>query len=312
MYWLQRYPLIVFRLTLGCSLLSAWALAGAGPYGDLQQKLRHAHSDADVLRIVKDSPQIASQSDFKDAIRLLKDGDSDTKTVGQSLRTMVDLGAMAEKGEGGVKTDQSDAKAIKSSPLYQDPGIDQKRNWLADALRRLKKLKFKQKEPDRAASGFGFFGPWLSYVMWGFLAAAVGVLLYVAAMHVKWQNSLSRKAKALLEEDEPDLTLDEWLQLADKHASEGRFREAVRALYLACLLKFDENDVARFQRGETNWEHLARIEVSPNLPAGLDFRTPTQRFDRIWYGYRTDGIADVTLFRDWYQEITASLKVVKA
>ena len=59
MYWLQRYPLIVFRLTLGCSLLSAWALAGAGPYGDLQQKLRHAHSDADVLRIVKDSPDAA-------------------------------------------------------------------------------------------------------------------------------------------------------------------------------------------------------------------------------------------------------------
>ncbi len=90
--------------------------------------------------------------------------------------------------------------------------------------------------------------------------------------------------------------------------SEGRYREAVRALYLACLLRFDEALVARFDRAQTNWEHLHRIEGSVRKPQGLDFRTPTSLFDRVWYGYQGKGRDEVNQFRQWYMGITESLQ----
>ena len=312
MCWLQKLPLLVLKSALTFSLAIVWSLASAGTYTDLQLKLKRANSDADVISIIKSSEITRAQDDFKQGIKDVQEGDATSEEVAKRFRSMVNLGALTENKGPGVVANQTDAAQVKSSPLYQDPGIDQKRNWLADALRRLKKLKFKQATDQRSGTGSGLFGPLLVYLMWAVLAGAVGVLLYVAATHIRWQKSLTRKAKALLEEDEPDRTVDEWLQLADDHAAAGRYREAVRALYLACLLRFDESDVARFDRGQTNWEHLARIEGSANLPPGIEFRSPTQRFDRIWYGYQTEGQPDVDLFRNWYQTITAALKVAKA
>lgn len=312
MYWLQKFPLLVLKSALTLSLTITWSIATAGNYTDLQQKLKRVNSDSDVISIIKASDVTRAQDEFTQGIKDVQEGDATKEEVAKRFRAMVDLGALTEDKGAVSFANQADAAKVKSSPLYQDPGIDQKRNWLADALRRLKKLKFKPDQQQQSGYGSGLFGPWLVYLMWAVLAGAVGVLLYIAATHIKWQNSLTRKAKALLEEDEPDRTVDEWLQLADDHAAAGRFREAVRALYLACLLRFDESDVARFDRGQTNWEHLARIEASSNLPPEIEFRSPTQRFDRIWYGYQTEGQPDVDLFRNWYQTITAALKVVKA
>jgi hypothetical protein len=73
-------------------------------------------------------------------------------------------------------------------------------------------------------------------------------------------------------------------------------------------LRFDEALVARFDRGQTNWEHLYRIEQSARKPEGLDFRTPTNLFDRVWYGYQGKGAEEVSLFRQWYLRITESLQ----
>jgi len=115
----------------------------------------------------------------------------------------------------------------------------------------------------------------------------------------------------MLEQDEPERTLDEWLDMANKLTADGKYREAVRCLYLACLLRFDEHLVARFDRGQTNWEHLARIRASSRMPIGLDFESPTKRFDTIWYGHRTRGLSDVDQFKDWYGRITEALAGAK-
>ena len=112
----------------------------------------------------------------------------------------------------------------------------------------------------------------------------------------------------MLEDDEPERSLDEWLAEADTLQAQGRYREAVRALYLASLLRFDEARVARFQRGQTNWEHLTRIEASPTMPKDLDFRATTRLFDRIWYGRIVRGKEDVDQFRAWYLNITNTLR----
>lgn len=300
------------RAALSLVLLTAGScLCAAGPYSDLKLKLGHAKSDDQVIRTLQDSGAIAKQGEIADT---LDNTDLTSAQQASQLRAEVDLRAMAETPVPGADNVKQEAQAIKQSPLYHDPGIDRRRNWLADALDRIKKIRLPDREsnPHMSLGGFGLLGALVYYAAWGLLIAGVLALLFLAIRHVKWRNTLTRKAQGLMDQDEPDRTLDEWLQLADAHAAAGRFREAVRALYLACLLRFDENDVARFDRGETNWEHLTRIEASPQLPEGIDFRTTTQKFDRIWYGYQTQGMPDVNHFRAAYQLITEALKAVPA
>jgi hypothetical protein len=136
--------------------------------------------------------------------------------------------------------------------------------------------------------------------------------LVFALKRFVWSKRLERKAKALLDEDEPERTLDEWLELADRLERQGKYREAVRCLYLACLLKIDEARIARFERSQTNWEHLARIEASPARPSDLEFREPTRAFDNIWYGMRVNGSEDVMRFRAWYRQVTESVRAKAA
>jgi hypothetical protein len=281
----------------------------AGPYADLKQRLDRATSDSEAIRIVKEDSNASSQSDIRNTI----DGTSlDEPTLAETLRAQVALRALAESRIPTPSSETERARAIKQSPFYSDKGIDQKRNWLSDALERLKNIRIDAKPKTTNIGGGGVLGALFVGIVWCLLAAGVVTLVYFAVKHIRWQGTLKRKVKTLLEEDEPDRSLDEWLQLADEHAAAGRYRHAVRALYLACLLKFDEADIARFDRGETNWEHLARIEESENLPSTLDFRTPTRRFDVIWYGNRTDGMPDVDQFRVWYKQIGDSLTKVPA
>jgi hypothetical protein len=212
-----------------------------------------------------------------------------------------------------------DAARIKRNPLYSDPAEKKSANWFSNSmeklgslLRRLTTPKIKTPDMNVPAWNASWLGATLMVLAWTLLGGIVLLFVYWMVKHFRWKATLKRRAKAVLDEDEPERTLDEWLALADEHEREGRYREAVRCLYLACLLKFDEAGVARFDRGQTNWEHLYRIEGSLKLPYGLDFREPTRMFDRIWYGHIVRGAADVTMFRDIYLDIKSALSVARA
>lgn len=196
------------------------------------------------------------------------------------------------------------ARSAKKNPLYADRAEGQQSNWLGKAIEKIKNLRGPRMRennmPDVNPGDISWIGQVLTILAWTVLGGLVAFFIFLIAKHVRWKNTLERKARAVLEDDEPERTLDEWLGLADEHEKAGRYREAVRCLYLACLLKFDEGGVARFDRGETNWEHLARIEHSPKLPDGIAFRAPTQHFDRVWYGHMVRGLEDVAEFRAVY------------
>jgi len=232
-----------------------------------------------------------------------------SEAVRDHLVTMLKLKALPEQKTLSVDADAI-AKSEKSAVLYRDAGVDEGKNWLGMALDRLRNIRLNLDPPQINAPKAPTFGPWLTYLLWTILVCAVGAFAYFGIRHIDWKRTLNRRSKVIMEEDEPERSLDEWLTSADLLAAEGKYREAVRALYLACLLRFDEGRVARFDRRQTNWEHLARVEKSPRLPENLDFRTPTKAFDNIWYGFRTDGMPDVLKFRDWYHSITKAVMEV--
>lgn len=199
------------------------------------------------------------------------------------------------------------ARKIKSSPIYHDTGPKEGANWLSNAFDRLNNIHpdCGCNHPVSETPSAGLPGSEaLIYGIYAVLIIALAAFIIFAVSRFSWSKKLQRKAKALLDEDEPERTLDEWLDMADKLEREGRYREAVRCLYLACLLKIDEARIARFERSQTNWEHLERIENSPARPPDLDFREPTKAFDVIWYGMRVNGATDVMRFRNWYREVT--------
>ncbi|MDR3687858.1 MAG: DUF4129 domain-containing protein [Fimbriimonas sp.] len=296
------------RATWTLVLLAAAALVSAGPYGDLKKQLDRQTGADGVIRTVSASDKINQQPDIKERLQAATDEDTDRDQIALDLRNMVSMGAMAEE-RSNTSIDASLAKQVKSNPLYRDQGVDKRENWFREAIERLKNLKWRPKEATKQdVPNIPLIGRLLVYALWGLLIGAVLLLLYYALRYVDWRSTLMRKSRTLLEEDEPERTLDEWLTVADAHASAGRYREAVRALYLACLLKFDEHDVARFDRGETNWEHLARIQSSPLRPTDLDFTEATKQFDRVWYGHIVRGAEDYELFKTWYGRVVSALE----
>lgn len=305
----------VFSCSVLILLLGSFGFAQPMTSTELLERLEAVESREQRLAIIDQLqathlPEIARER-FREAKQNRMHGDI------RNLMQALELGAYVEESSRKGKPAVDKARRIKESPLYRDAEKEKESNWLSrsfealgEALSRL--FNRRQEQRDSTASPSAPSGQWLVYTMWGVLGVAAAVLLVLAARYFVFKRSLTRKAKALMEEDEPERTLDEWLALADQLTSEGKHREAVRCLYLACLLKFDEAGVARFRRGQTNWEHFTRIVTSPKHPEGLDFRAPTQAFDRVWYGMHVEGGADVERFKAWYRTVADSLRPKEA
>lgn len=160
--------------------------------------------------------------------------------------------------------------------------------------------------------------PWLAgllrVLMYLVLATAIGLLIWLLTKLrtlAQVRKAKSRSGGGILEDGEELLSEDQYLANADDLIAQGRFREACRALYLACLVRLDSARVARLEPTQTNWEHLRRVEANRNKPEGIDFRTPTKLFDHAWYGYTARTAADVDPFRTAYLQIK-QLTEVKA
>lgn len=296
---------MIAKLVSSSSLLVVLSTAWAESFRDFSRAIAPAKTVAEVKRLAEPYQNLVSNDQsLSEAFH--------TTLSSSSLDTFKGMVAIRAAAETPQKIEDygSQAKEIKANPLYRDPGVEEQSNWLDGAMRRLADLIPKRSQsPNINLPKTGIPG-WIIPGMWVLLGLAVATFGYFAIRHFTWKRALKRQVKAMLEDDEPERTLDEWLLLADEHAAAGRYREAVRAMYLSCLLKFDEAGVARFVRGETNWEHLRRISASAKKPASIDFLPPTQSFDRIWYGMHTNGRDDVDQYRHWYKQITEALRGV--
>lgn len=220
---------------------------------------------------------------------------------------------------GKVDNAENSIKTILNDRKYNDSGIAKERNWFADSLKRVttaieNALRGIFDRPSPNVNLPESTPNIISVIAWIFFG---GALIAFFTWGILWLSKRISPASKLnlggmLGEDEPDRTADEWIVESDRLASEGKYREAVRCLYLACLVRFDEAHVARFLRQETNWEHLRRIQTSAKLPTGIDFKPPTQKFDEIWYGFNTNGQPDVDDFKAIYLEICQKLKIQAA
>jgi len=288
-------------------LLLLAALGFAQDYGKLADELNESNAQK-IAKKVYDDPK-ASQ-DAHDWAQYILEANEPSRSDIANLRSALTNMASEDKVNDMLADShaKSVAKQIKTNPAYVDSGTRSDANWVKKAFERLKDVKIDADPKMDVPKGEmpGLQG--VMVLVWVLLGGGVLFLLIWAIRHFSWKRSLERKAKAMLEEDEPERTVDEWMELAESLIASGRYREGVRCLYLACLLRFDEFGVARFDRSQTNWEHLYRIRSSIKMPRDLRFEPATQRFDVIWYGNRTATHEDVVQFKSWYEEILAKLK----
>jgi hypothetical protein len=296
------------------------SVALATNYSALEKALNGAPGVAEKQKVLDDflgkNPDLSStDSDLESRITDYLSEDKPDKKQTDALERSISSRARLEGTEATPSPDViANVKSIKGSVIYKsDKGPESQSNWVSKALEHLKDL-FRLPTPSRASTGMPALGG-LGLIGKVFIAivviALIGLVVWLLTQF-RYHRNLDRKASALLEEDEPERTADEWLELADGLTSQGRYREAVRCLYLACLLRFDEAGISRFERSQTNWEHLARFRASPKRPLAIEFSQETRAFDTVWYGGQVRGIEDVEQFRSWYSDVMLALKGAKA
>jgi hypothetical protein len=75
---------------------------------------------------------------------------------------------------------------------------------------------------------------------------------------------------------------EEFSLTAARLARSGRYREAMRALYLELLGRLYRSGAISYDRTRTNWEYAAQLRARPELRK--PFIDLTEIFDRVWYG----------------------------
>ena len=273
----RTFVLLVFLSLLPCGSL-------AGPFATLDARLS-GRPDAEAVS----------------ELRRLNTDDPNAQTALQSGPEAVRAYIRLRAGLEGVHS-------ASPPPIASATGDERiASSWLARALSRLHMPDVDL--PRSSLSPALGVGNWITPLIWIALAV-VGILaVFMLARTVRFSRKQGRKSA--IAPDEPLRSADAWLEEANALIAQGRYREAVRGLYVAGLMRLDESGVARFDRHETNWEHLRRIESSPRRPAGVEARAATGLFDRCWYGHLLSTESHATTMRDWYDSLVTALAEAK-
>lgn len=129
----------------------------------------------------------------------------------------------------------------------------------------------------------GLFQEWTSRPV----RAVAGLVLIAAIVtFVGWslRRTWGRRLIALPADPRPVATTATGIRgEATRLAQAGHYREAVRLLYLALLLRWDETGRLRFDRTLTNREVLVRAGGRDSATLAERLRPLVERFERVWY-----------------------------
>jgi hypothetical protein len=141
----------------------------------------------------------------------------------------------------------------------------------------------------------------LFWVVVGVGAAVLAVALWLALRSLlrrfTRQAAEYRKIEISRPPEAPDS--DAVLSEARQAAAAGAYRDAIRRLYLALLLKLDSAGLLSYHPAKTNWEHLRSFADERLRPT---FASLTFIFDHTWYGAKSAERSDYeqceALFRE--------------
>ncbi len=160
--------------------------------------------------------------------------------------------------------------------------------WLDELFRRLFDREPRSPRSGPAVGGGMAVANAVALVLLAAVIILAGVLVVLAFRNRERERGdveVEQGALALAAAD-PDNALSRapegWASLADELALQGRYREAVRSLYLALLSKLHRAGAIDYDPTQSNWDYCRRFRGNrAHLPT---FRDLTLRFDFAWYG----------------------------
>jgi len=159
--------------------------------------------------------------------------------------------------------------------------------WIGDKLQRL--FDWLGKFLPRSTRGEGGATGGMRWIVTALVAVIVLLIVLLAIEVVRRSRAALPKPVATSEpigskRDEDPLSrgANEWERYAGQLASQGRFREAIRAWYHAVLVTCYSASLLHYRKSRTNWEYVASL--APSVPWRAEMIQLTQRFEREWYG----------------------------
>lgn len=195
------------------------------------------------------------------------------------------------------------AHEILSRDIFRD--VEARRHdGLTDLIERMLSWLFDHELPEVdgpsvPAPQLPLPGPIFFVVVGVLFAVAVALFLYLSRTKNEDATALS-VVKVEVIPDPRERSPDAWIGDASALAAQGRFREALRALYLATLVSLDRSAWIRFEPSLTNWQYLRQMRAGS---VRNDFRAFTSTFDVKVYGGETVGAADYAACRELAERI---------
>ncbi|HZP84138.1 MAG TPA: DUF4129 domain-containing protein [Chthonomonadaceae bacterium] len=185
---------------------------------------------------------------------------------------------------------------ILSSPEFQPPAparnpLEGILRWLGEKWEALWKAIGDFLKPFfkvAAASGGSFYLQWLFIGL--FILLGAWLLSKLIRQYLRYRSEIGDPMHtAYTHEDfeaEKVVEPDVWLQQAQKYASEGDYRRAFRAVFLAILLHLDRAGAIQYDRARTNGDYLRALRGQRSRGLYEAMLPLSAEFDRRWYGHR--------------------------
>ena len=229
--------------------------------------------------------------------------------IREHLSTVVyklqELDAAARSGRSKDEDKQKLAEILRREE-YQKPqpkGESAFSKWLTWILEWFEKL-FDSGERTTTAPRLEGLGSVFRIVIYLGLFLIVGFLAYKLIPLIARSSGSPKKTKKkdriiLGEKIADDETAIDLLAEAERLASEGNLRGAIRKGYIALLCELSDRKVLGLARHKTNRDYLRDVRSRTDLHPPMKVVTDT--FEKHWYGEQQSAVNDWVQFRDDYE-----------
>lgn len=237
--------------------------------------------------------------------------DEDCEGAAADLRRGLELIAQTHLADpNAADAARDNAKAILARPEFavippdethpKDPNEDEAPGWFSrmwnafwDAVWKWLRGLRRPPAPQADLSGPEFSGGmgFANVIVVVAVIAVVALLLYLL-IRGREKNTTADPGAEVSSLSESALSSDPmsalsrpsetWAGLADQLAAEGKFREAIRHLYLALLSRLHRDGAIDYDPTKSNWDYFRGFRGAGSALG--PFRELTRRFDFAWYG----------------------------
>lgn len=294
------------KSSLTCSLILLTASLFAIDAKAWMEKIEDA-SDAGLPKVLTDLKNAARREGLTE---LANTAEKDARNH-DFIATIYYLEAMQKLSSNRAKKDPNDS--LNKLHLRDDAAPAEGESWLNKAFDRLERDEQEEPQRERQRDTTEYVEPRSLNLMplaWTLLIVGLGALGFFLFRNFSGFQRTKRavvRKKGLLSEDEEIGVYHDWAKKAKKFIEAGNLREAMRCYYIAILLRLDAAKLVRFDRYQTNWEHLHRITGS-SAPSHIEYRRITKLFDVAWYGHEETTLYDCTEIQHQFEQLDLALK----